>query len=93
MTDTDTHSDYLDAREALCDLMCLTRVPNLTTMETISALADAIIDAGWKSPQQIEQTKYEVWEQGGAAGENYGFQSHSRYGLTRPKNPYRKNTK
>ena len=26
-------------------------------METISALADAIIDAGWKSPQQIEQAK------------------------------------
>ena len=31
MTDTETHSDYLDAREALCDLMCITRVPNLTT--------------------------------------------------------------
>ena len=56
-------------------------------------LATAIIDAGWKSPQQIEQTKAEVLEQGGAVGENYGFQSHSRIRPARPKNPYRKDTK
>ena len=56
-------------------------------------LADAINPAGWKSPQQIEQSKTEVWEEAETAGENYGFLSHSQYGLTKPPNPYRKITK
>ena len=96
MNDTGPHSDYLDARETLADLIhdSHRRVCWLDKRcPEAGYLADAIIDAGWKSPQQIEQTKAEVCEQGGAVGENYGFQSHSSIRPARPKNPYRKDTK